>query len=123
MASIRLFLAALAVLCFALPASADVEPIQPFYQGTKTKACATTTGTVTLATSTSTRQLELTKAGSTTIFVEVGDSGITAAVATGYPILAGQTKVITVDPAVTTLACIHAGSATHTLYVTIGRGI
>lgn len=123
MASIRLFLAAFAVLLCAPVFAQDVEPFQLIYQATKTKACATSTGTVALATTSALRQIEITNAGTTTIFIEVGTSAITAAVATGYPILAGQTKVISVDPSSTHLACIHAGSSTHTLYVTVGRGV
>lgn len=122
-AIVRLVIAITLLFASVFAFAQSVEPLQPVYQGTKTKACATSTGTVALATSTATRQLEITNAGSTTIFLEVGDSSITAAVATGYPILAGQTKVISVAPTVTHVACIHAGSSTHTIYITIGRGI
>jgi hypothetical protein len=53
--------------------------------------------------------------------VETGASTIEATTTTGYPILAGQSKVITVAPTTTHIACIVA-SSTHTLYVTVGSG-
>lgn len=66
-------------------------------------------------------QLELQNAGTSTIFVRPGISTVTAAVSTGYPVLAGQSKVITVGNNITHLACITA-SATVVLYVTPGWG-
>lgn len=66
-------------------------------------------------------QLELQNPGTSTIFVRPGLSTVTAAVASGYPVLQGQSKVITVGNSVTHIACITA-SATVTLYVTPGWG-
>lgn len=107
----------------ALPALADVLPITPVYQGTKTITCSNTTGATALPTTIAQQKanLELQNAGTATIFVEVGSSTIEAATATGYPILVGQSKVITVPPTSTHIACIVAAS-THTLYVTTGSG-
>jgi hypothetical protein len=98
-------------------------PLAPVATGTKTISCTSSSAATALAVavSTSQMQLELQNAGSATIFIEVGTSGSVAAVASGYPILAGQSKVITINSTVTHVACIVA-SATQTLYVTLGVG-
>jgi hypothetical protein len=67
------------------------------------------------------RQIELSNAGTVAIFMEFGASTAAAAVATGYPILPGQTKVVTVSPTTTHIACIVAATTT-TLYATVGIG-
>lgn len=68
------------------------------------------------------RQVELQNAGSAVIFVEFCPSSTcTAAVATGYPILVGQSKVVTIKSEATHIATI-SGTASQTLYVTAGIG-
>ena len=117
----RIILAVL--LSLALGAWAQLGPIQPFPTGTVTITCSSSSGATALTTlgSTGVKQVELTNAGSATIFVEFGASTVSAATTTGYPILAGQTKVVTVSGSVTHVACIVAAS-THTLYATVGIG-
>lgn len=72
------------------------------------------------------RQVELTNGGTVTVFVEFGASTVTATVPTGtanaYPILSGQTKVVTVKPTTTHIAAIGASAGPTTLYVTLGIG-
>jgi hypothetical protein len=66
--------------------------------------------------------VELQNAGSAVVFVEPGfSSGVTATVAASYPILPGQSKLITIAAGVTHLATI-SGTASQTLYVTVGMG-
>jgi hypothetical protein len=84
---------------------------------------ATTTISVTTSSGTGTLtgdglMVEIQNAGSVTVFVAFA---ATAAVATGYPILAGQSKVVSRGPGQTTLAAITA-SSTATLYATVGDG-
>jgi hypothetical protein len=67
--------------------------------------------------------VELQNAGSAVVFVDFGSSsGITTAVASGYPILPGQSKLITIHAGATHIATI-SGTAAQTLYVTVGMGI
>lgn len=71
---------------------------------------------------TGTLQVELQNNGTAVIFVEFCNSATcAAAVATGYPILVGQSKVVSVNPDTTYVATI-SGTAAQTLYVTIGTG-
>lgn len=117
----RILLAGLlALVCLA--ARADIFPISPVAAGTKTISCTNTTAATALpGTILQQGQLELQNAGTAVIFVEVGASTVTAVAATAYPILVGQSKVITVPQDITHIACI-VGASTHTLYVTVGRG-
>lgn len=102
----------------------DTQPIRPQFQGTVTISCTTSSAATALATIAAVQaqvQLEVTNAGTGVIFLETGSSLVASVVASGYPILAGQTKIITVGPRVTHIACI-SGSGTHTLYVSVGQG-
>lgn len=66
--------------------------------------------------------LEVQNAGTAVVFIEFGfGSGVTAAVATSYPILPSQRKVITIPNGVTHIGTI-SGSAAQTLYLTVGQG-
>lgn len=106
-------------------AATDTQPLRPVFQGSKTISC----GTSSTATDVSALisgflndiQLELQNGGSANVFLETGSSLATAAVATGYPVLPSQAKVITVGPRITHVACISA-SGTQTVYVTVGSG-
>lgn len=111
------------VLAWASFAYADVGPIQPPRAGTITVACANTntTGTLVMPSDQMQRQAEVTNAGAVAVFVEFGSSTITSAVASGYPVLPSQTKVVTIPQTSTTVACISA-SGTQTVYVTVGIG-
>lgn len=119
----RILLALL--LSFSLSAWADALPLQPVKAGTVTISCSSVSGATALSRPNGANQplqVELQNAGSAAIFVEFGDSTVSAATTTGYPILAGQSKLVTVAGTVTHIACIVAAS-THTLYVTVGLGI
>jgi hypothetical protein len=116
----RLFGLLLFFVSFAV--GAELQPITPVFQGSKTISCTSASAATALPTTIAQQaQIELQNAGTAVIFVETGDSTAAAAVATGYPILVGQSKVISVSPGITHIACIVSAS-THTLYVTIGRG-
>lgn len=68
------------------------------------------------------RNVELSNAGAQTVFVEFCPSSTcTATVAAGYPILANQTKVVTIKGGITHIAALTS-SSTSTLYVTVGVG-
>ena len=111
----------LALLLTCAAAAAFAIPLAPVYQGSKTISCTGTSAATTLAGVAGQTQVELQNAGTVAVFVEFGDSNIAAAVATGYPVLAGQSKLVTVSSATTHIACI-ATSGTQTVYVTIGKG-
>lgn len=114
----------LIALFFLLPFAvfaADVQPITPVAAGSKTISCTSSSAATILPSVAFQNQLELQNAGSVPIFVEVGLSTVTAAVATGYPVLPGQSKVISVSNTITHIACIVAVTTT-TLYVTVGTG-
>lgn len=109
--------------CFAVAAWADVAPITPMAAGTVTISCTASSAATTLAVPSDQmqRQLELTNAGSATVFIETAGASPTAVVATSYPILAGQTKVISVSQSATKIACISS-TGTQTVYATVGIG-
>lgn len=82
--------------------------------GTTTTARAAITGIGTT--------IEIQNTGTTTIFVNLGNSTVTAAV-TDYPVLGGQSKMITRgDPASYTHIAAITGTGTATVYVTAGEG-
>ena len=87
---------------------------------TATLSASATSSSVSLAPDAYT--LELQNAGNSTVFVRVG-SGAQTAVTTGYPVLAGQSKVISKARNADTLAGICASGETATLYVTSGSGV
>lgn len=116
----------LVCLLFAASALANVQPINPVFNGTATISCAATSSATSVAALVSAFgqqvQLELQNAGTVAVFLEVGSiAGVAATVATGYPVLAGMSKVISVGRGVTHVACISA-SGTQTVYVTVGVG-
>ena len=59
--------------------------------------------------------------GDAVVFFEFGASNITAAVATGYPVGPGMKETLSIDPAATHVATI-SGSASQTVYVSVGAG-
>lgn len=89
--------------------------------GTVTLSATTSSSTVALSSGTG-QSVEVQNSGSVVMFVKLGASTITAAV-TDYPILAGQSKIITRDSNNQTyIACITSTS-TATGYATIGEGV
>src|SRR5207244_9926861 len=109
-------------LAWSFVAVADVQPISPVFQGSKTISCTSSSAATALpSTVLQQGQIEVQNAGSATAFLEVGSSTATSAVATGYPVLAGQWMIFTAPQTITHIACITA-STTVTVYATIGRG-
>lgn len=99
-------------------------PMEPKAAGTKTISATSVSSATAVAAPTTPPplfSLEITNAGAATVFLEFGDGSTTAAVATGYPVLSGQTKVVTLPMSATHVAAITA-SGTATVYVTTGRG-
>lgn len=107
----------------ALAVWAQVGPIAPMPAGTVAISCTNSSAATTLPVPSDQqqRQLEVTNAGAVSVFVETSGTAPVATTTTGYPILAGQTKVITVSQTATKIACI-ATSGTQTVYVTVGIG-
>jgi hypothetical protein len=99
------------------------DPIQVLPQGTVTISCTGTTGATALARPDqfNRRQVELSNGGTVPIFVEFGSSTVASVAASGYPVLANQTKTVTVPPSTTHIACITGGT-TATLYASAGIG-
>jgi hypothetical protein len=100
-----------------------MDPIQIVPQGTITISAtgASAATALPIAGGGGVRQLEISNAGTVAVFVETGDSTVAATVATGYPILPGQCKVITIKPTATYVGVI-SGSGTQTVYVSVGVG-
>jgi hypothetical protein len=93
----------------------------PFTPGaTVSLAVTTTTGNVALTGNG--EQLELTNAGTATVFVALGGTSVTAAV-TDYPVLTGSSKLITRNPDSHTRIAGITAAGTATLYITVGRGL
>jgi hypothetical protein len=92
----------------------------PFTPGA-TVSVAATTSTGNVALTGNGEQLEVQNTGAVTVFVNLGTSAVTAAV-TDYPVLAGQSKLITRNPDGHTYLAAITASGTATVYVTIGRG-
>jgi len=99
----------------------------PFHPGNPSQTITVGTSSAATALNGSTNNMrlavELQNAGSAVVFVEFGySSGVTATVAASYPILPGQSKLVTI-PAGTTHVATISGTASQTLYVTVGMGI
>lgn len=99
------------------------EPIAVPPQATVTISCTSSSAATALPTvgAGQLRQVEISNAGTVAAFVEFGASTVTSAVASGYPYLANQTKVQTIKPDTTHVACITGGT-TVTIYATVGIG-
>lgn len=69
--------------------------------------------------------VEIQNAGTLAVFAEwkAADNNPTAVVATSYPILAGQSKIIRLPAGVTKIAFIGAAAGPTTVYVTTGEGV
>lgn len=115
-------LAGLVLALFTAVAFAQLNPFTPNTAQSTTVSVTTSSATTTLPTTVAfATNIELQNVGANTVFVEFGTSSVTAAVATGYPILSGQSKIITVPNTTTSIAAI-TGTSTSTLYVSIGKG-
>jgi len=96
------------------------EPFTPMTAGTVSRTVSGSSAAVALAKTGNPQTVLVTSPTANAIaFIEFGDSTVTAAAATGLPILPGTVMVLSVPPAVTHMAAI--GSA-GTLYVTCGHG-
>lgn len=99
------------------------DPIQIAFGSSLTVSVTSSSAAAALPTAglESARQLELQNVGTAAVFVEFCPSSTcTAAIATSYPILAGQSKVVTIKGNTTHIATIAAAS--QTLYVSVGIG-
>jgi hypothetical protein len=67
-------------------------------------------------------QVRVANNGSYKAFVNFGDVTVTAAVATGMPVLAGNVEVFTIAPGDTYIAAICDTGESATLYITSGFG-
>jgi len=74
--------------------------------------------------------IEVQNAGAVTVFLETGPGtnvpttcAVVAAVASSYPILAGQSKIIKRAPGDTNFSVIGAAAGPTTLFMTLGNGI
>ncbi len=89
--------------------------------GTVNLAVTGTTGSVALAKTGNPQTVEIQSAsGNAIAFIEFGISTVTAVAATGYPILPGVDKIVTVPAGATHVAAI--GTSSTTLYFTCGHG-
>ena len=102
-------------------------PTNPFHPSNPTSTINVTNSSVATAlvgsTSNMRATVELQNAGSADVFVDFGPANtVTTAVASGYPIMAGQSKLVTIPAGTAYIACI-SGTSGQTLYVTVGSGI
>lgn len=110
------------LLLFA--ASAFAEPIQVVPAGTLTLSVTGTSAATALPMGdiNNKRNAEIQNAGTVTVFVLFCPSSTcTALVASSYPVLPGQSKVVTIPPNTSHVAAITGGTAA-TAYVTLGIG-
>ena len=105
--------------------STNISVFRPNAAGTVSLAVTTSTGRVQFQTGTvyvtSEPVVRLYNAGGSTVFVNFGDSSVTAAVASGFPVPAGAIETFAVDSAQTYVAAITS-AGTATLYATPGYG-
>ncbi len=60
--------------------------------------------------------------GTDPVYIKFGTSGTVVTVATGIPVLSGNTVIFSVGPGVTHVACICDTTETGTIHFTPGRG-
>ena len=104
-----------------------LPPCAPNWQDTVSLAADATTDRVALS-GNYFNQIEVSNEGNYTVFITFGTSAVTAAVPNGatgggYPILAGQSKAVTVAPGVTHAAGICASGETTDVFFTPGKGM
>jgi len=69
-------------------------------------------------------QVRVMNNGTATVWVDFGNSAVSTAVTTGYPVGPGVTEVVTVQPVGATLyAAARAAGSTGKVYFTPGTGI
>lgn len=109
-----------------------IDAFKPVYQGTITVSVTGSSSTTALVGGGDSIEVQNTSA-TVTVFVETGSASVTAAVASGYPILPGQSKVIrrkqVGDPGQavigqmdTHIATIGSAAGPTTFYATSGVG-
>lgn len=100
---------------------AVINPFTPNSAGTVSATVAATTANIALSKGGVNQQIMVQSlAANAVAFINFGDSTVTAATATGTPILPGQIYLFTVGANVTNVATI--GTAGNTLYFTSGIG-
>lgn len=99
----------------------NTEPFSPVTTGTVSRAVDGTSARVALAKTGVNQTVEIqSPAGNSIAFIEFGDSSVAAVAATGYPVMPGVDKIVTVPAAATHVAAI--GTTGTTLYFTCGHG-
>ncbi len=103
------------------------QPIEIFRPigATVTLAAATSSGSVAITKigfANEDEQVRIANTGSVIVYIALGDSGVTAAVASGIPILPNTAEMFHITTAQTHLAGITA-SGSATLYITAGYGV
>ncbi len=96
--------------------------MQPAFTPGATATLVAGAASASVAISPTATQVELQNDGGATVFVRVGVGAQTAVATTDYPVLSGQSKIISVPIGADTLAGISPAGGT-TLYVTSGQGI
>jgi hypothetical protein len=118
-------IAALLLSTFSLVAVAD-PPFVPAPAGCKTISVTNASAATQLASSLLTGtayQVMVYNASAVDIYVEFGtSSGVTAAVATGYPVGPGMKEPVTVPSNTTHIATIASVAGPSTLYACVGVG-
>lgn len=99
----------------------DVNVFQP-NGSTVNLSVTTSSASVALTGSGTGANVRVYNAGSDTIFLAFGTSGVTAATTTGIPIPSGAIEMYTLPPTFTHAAAITA-SGSATAYFTTGQGI
>jgi hypothetical protein len=117
----RLIALFLALPLLASAAGPSVAPFSPNSAATVTVAVTTVSGSTRVALVGGGTEVIITNAGPSTAFMELGTSTATAAVATGFPLLAGEIITLGLDSKVTHVVAITS-SSTATVYVTTGEG-
>lgn len=99
----------------------SVIPFGPIAAGTVNVTGAASSARVSLGAA-SKFQVRLYNSGSVTAFIEFGDSTVAAAVATGFPLPAGQVEVFTIPQSTTHMAAITS-TGTAVVYASLGMGV
>lgn len=98
----------------------DQPAFRPVAGATVNIAAGTTTASVAVNTGKTSKHIRVVNTGSVTVFVEFGESGVTASLATSIPILAGSAEIFGCPDEY--VAAITA-SGTGTVYFTPGEGM
>lgn len=96
-------------------------PFSPQPAGTVTVSVTTTTGNAAISAGSGLSQVAIKNAGAAAAFIKFGADNTVEATTSDFPILPGESNLLTKSEAHTYIAAI-TGSSTTTLYVTPGAG-